>query len=150
MIISNWNQIENTNISLSGQPIARTSNHKFLDVFNDDEPEFDIHINKLCSNVSQSIGLMRRIVHLVPVNVLRNLYYTLIYSRLAYAMTAWRSTLSSTTRWIKSIVYWKEKVISLQCLFFAIHASDITISAVPTNHNTFYIPFRRSTAFVHI
>ena len=104
MIISNRNQIENINISLSGQPIARTSNHKFLGVFIDDKLKFDIHINKLCSKVSQSIGIMRRISHLVPLNVLRNLYNTLIYSRLTYAITAWGSAFNSTTRRIESLI----------------------------------------------
>ena len=33
MIIPNRNQIEKTNISFSGQPIARASNHKFLGDF---------------------------------------------------------------------------------------------------------------------
>ena len=41
------------------------------------------------------------------------------------------------------------EVISFQCLFFTIDASDVTISAVLTNHNTVYMPFLRSTAFVY-
>ena len=66
MIISKINHIENVNISLSGQPVARTSNHRFLGVFINDKLKFDIHINKLCSKVSKSNGIMRRISHLVP------------------------------------------------------------------------------------
>ena len=46
---------------------------------------------------------MRRISQLVPVNVLQNLYYTLIYSRLTYAITAWGSAFNSTTRRIDSL-----------------------------------------------
>ena len=46
MIISNRNQLENIKFSLSGQPIARTFNKKFLGVFIDDKFKFDIHINK--------------------------------------------------------------------------------------------------------
>ena len=71
MIIINRNQIEKIKTSLSCQPIARTSNHNFLGVFFDDKLKFDIHINKLCSKVSQSTGIMRCISHLVPVTVLR-------------------------------------------------------------------------------
>ena len=41
-------------------------------------------------------------------------------------------------------------VLSFQCLFLAEDASDVTISAVLTNHNTAYMPFRRSTAFVNM
>ena len=46
---------------------------------------------------------MRRTSHLVPLNVLRNLYYTLIYSRLTYANTAWGSAFNYTTRHIESL-----------------------------------------------
>ena len=98
MIISNRNQIEHMNISLSDQPIARTSNLKLLRVFIDDKLIFATHIDKLCSKVSQLIGVMRHISYLVPKDVLRNLYYTLIYSRLTYEITAWGSVLTFTTR----------------------------------------------------
>ena len=47
---------------------------------------------------------MRRISQLVPVNVLRNLYYTLIYSGLTYAITTWGSAFNSTTRRIESLM----------------------------------------------
>ena len=39
---------------------------------------------------------MKRILHLVPVNILKTLYYTLIYSRLTYAITAWGSSFPTT------------------------------------------------------
>ena len=97
MIKSNKSQIENINISKSGQPIDRTSNHKFLGVFIDDKLMFDKHINKLCSEVYQSIRIMRRISHLVPVNALQNSFHTLIHSRLTYEITACGSTSKSTT-----------------------------------------------------
>ena len=44
----------------------------------------------------------------------------------------------------------KGEVILFQCLFLAIYASDVTISAVLTKHNTVYMPFRWSTRFVYI
>ena len=42
------------------------------------------------------------------------------------------------------------EVLSFQCLFFAIDASDVTNLAVPTNHNTVYTSFRQSAAFVYM
>ena len=53
MIISNKNHIENKNISLTGQPEAKTSDHKFLGVFNYDKLKFNKHISELCSKVFQ-------------------------------------------------------------------------------------------------
>ena len=107
---TNWiktskrNQIENKCISLSGQSIARTSNHKLLGVFIDEKLNFNKHISKLYTKVSQSIRIMKRISHLVPVNVLRNLFFTLIYSRLTFANIAWWSAFNSTTRRIETLI----------------------------------------------
>ena len=75
------------------------SNHIFPDVLVDYKLTFDKDINKLCSKVSQCIG-MRRISRLVKVIVFRNLYYTLIHSRLTYTITAF----SSTTRRKESLL----------------------------------------------
>ena len=46
---------------------------------------------------------MRRISHVVPVIVLRNLCYTLIYSRVTWEITAWGSAFNSTTRRVESV-----------------------------------------------
>ena len=102
MIIWNRTKIENINVSMNGQPIARTFHHKFLGPVIDDKLKFDMHINKLCSKVSLSFRVMRHISHLVPVEVVRNLYYTLIYSRLTYAISAWGTGFNSTSRRIES------------------------------------------------
>ena len=72
--------------------------------FIDDKLKFDKHINQLCSKVSRSIGVMRRISHLAPVYVLRNLYYALICSRSTYATTEWRSAFNTTTRRLDSLI----------------------------------------------
>ena len=58
-MISNRKQIENINFSLTGQHIARSFHHKFLGVFIDAKLKFHIHINKLFSEVSHSIWIMR-------------------------------------------------------------------------------------------
>ena len=87
-----------------GQHTGITSNYKFLGVFIEDKLKFDIHINKLCSTVPQSNGIMRRALHLVPVKVLRNLNYTLIYSRFIYTITALGSTSNFTTLRIESLI----------------------------------------------
>ena len=97
-------QIGNINKSLKGQVIARTSNQMFLGVLIDKKLKFDKHINKLCYKVPQSIRIMRRILHVVSVNVIRSLYYTLMYSRLTHAIGAWRSEFNSTTCRIESLI----------------------------------------------
>ena len=54
--------------------------------------KFDKHIEKLCSKVSKSIGIINRIKDLVPNSVLFNLYFTLIYPYFNYCNIAWSGT----------------------------------------------------------
>ena len=107
---SNANQIEIINIWFCGQPIDRTSHLKFMGVFSDDKLKFHKHINNLCSKVSQSTGIMRRISYLVPADVLRNFHYILICSGFTYATTSLGSALNSTTVRLESLL---SKEISL-------------------------------------
>ena len=58
MIIKDINQFEKTNISLKGQPLSGISQHNSIYAFIDDILEFDAHINKLCSIISQSIKVL--------------------------------------------------------------------------------------------
>ena len=44
----------------------------------------------------------------------------------------------------------KGEVVSFMYLFLAKDVCDVTISALPTNHNTIYSLFRQSIAFVHM
>ena len=92
------------NIYLRGQSVAITNNHKLMGVLIDYKLNFDKHISNKFSKESQSLGKLRRTLHLAPMNVLRNLFYTLIYSRLSYTITAWVLSFNSTTRRIESLI----------------------------------------------
>ena len=104
MIISNRARTNNLNLKLGGENIGRVTDHKFLGVTIDETLKFDVHINKLCAKVSQSIGILRRISYLVPHSVLRNVYYALVYSRFTYAISAWGSAYPTSLRRLKSLV----------------------------------------------
>ena len=41
------------------------------------------------SNISKSVGVMRRLHCQLPANVMVKLYYSLVYSHLTYALLAW-------------------------------------------------------------
>ena len=45
------------------------------------------HVNKVTSNISKSVGVMRRLHCQLPTNVMIKLYYSLVY--LTYALLAW-------------------------------------------------------------
>ena len=65
MVISSRTRPDDPNIMLSGQDIERVCSHKLLRVVIDETLQFDVHINKLCVKISQSIGIMRRVSNMV-------------------------------------------------------------------------------------
>ena len=47
------------------------------------------HVNKVTSNTSKSVGVMRRLHCQLPAIVMVKLYHSLVYSHLTYALLAW-------------------------------------------------------------
>ena len=70
----------------------------------DETLKFDAHINKVCTKVSQSIGVIQRVSNMVPDSALHSLYYALIYSRITYAVCAWKSAYPTAFKRLKSMV----------------------------------------------
>ena len=55
----------------------------------DDYLQFDKHINKICSQLSKSIGIMFKLQSYVPKKVMSSLYYSLVYPYLVYCNVVW-------------------------------------------------------------
>ena len=89
MIISNKNIPENITITIRDTNIQRVSVMNFLGVSIDHKLTFKPHISEINSKISRAGGMIRRISPFLPYNCLRMLYFSLVQSRLSYAITAW-------------------------------------------------------------
>ena len=69
--------------------LTKVSTVKFLGVTLDENLTFQDHVNKVTSNISKFVGVMRRLHCQLPANVMVILYYSLVYSHLTYALLAW-------------------------------------------------------------
>ena len=87
MIISN--QENAIDIKIRETIITKVSTVKFLGVTLDENLTFMDHVNKVTSNISKSVGVMRRLHCQLPAHVMIKLYYSLVYSLLTYALLAW-------------------------------------------------------------
>ena len=90
MIISN--QKNAFDIKIRESILTKVSTVKFLGVTLDENLTFKDHVNKVTSNISKSVGVMRRLHCQLPANVMVKLYYSLVYSHLTYALLAWGRT----------------------------------------------------------
>ena len=65
-------------------------------------------VSHLCSKVAKGVGILGRLRHILPQNVLRTIYLTLIYPHLTYCSTVWSSASSSL---IKRLVTLQKRAV---------------------------------------
>ena len=82
MIISN--QKNALDIKIRETILTKISTVKFLGVTLDENLTFKDLVNKVTSNISKSVGVMRRLQCQLPAKVIVELYNSLVYSRRTY------------------------------------------------------------------
>src|SRR6218665_2944796 len=82
----------NISVNIDNQCISRVSSTKFLGVNIDEHLTWNEHINAISKKISKNIGVISRVRHLIPQDVLVRLYYTLLYPYFSYCNITWAST----------------------------------------------------------
>ena len=77
------------NFRLSGTRINLSKTVKYLGLILDEHLSWDQHLKTLCTKVSRAIGMLAKIRHYVPTNVLLNIYYAILQSHLTYCCQIW-------------------------------------------------------------
>ena len=80
-------------INLGNNILSKRVVSKFLGVMVDEKLKFKDHIELISKKISKSIGIIYKLAQLkMPFNVLKQLYYNLIYSHLNYNVCSYAST----------------------------------------------------------
>ena len=112
---------DNSNISLEKKDYI-----KYLGVFIDSSLSWNKHISYTCSKIAKNTGIISRLRHYLPLLQLKQLYYTLIYPYITYAIVAWGSAYKCH---LQKIQVKQNHVIRL--IFFAKLYGKETDSALP-------------------
>lgn len=65
---------------------------KYLGVHLDENITFNVHINHLNKKISQTLGRLNSVRHLLPFGIRKQVYFSLIYSQITYCMSVWSYT----------------------------------------------------------
>ena len=122
---------ENINIKITNKDgtnndLEKKDNIKYLGVLLDDKLSWNYHIAFVCSKLAQNTGIFYKLRHYMSLKQLKQLYYSLIYPYISYAILAWGS--ACKTR-IKKIQTKQNSVIRV--IFFATTYGKNTESALP-------------------
>ncbi|CAM1312392.1 Uncharacterised protein r2_g2279 [Pycnogonum litorale] len=88
---------------INNNKIDRVKSVKFLGLTLDEDLNWKDHVKKLRSNLNKYIRLFYRIRSFMPMNLLRNLYFSYIHSHLTYANEVWGLASKTTLRTLQII-----------------------------------------------
>ena len=99
--------VEPVIIRFGKKKIKRESCVKFLGIMLDANLSWKYHIAELSKKLSRSIGFFYKIRHLVPLEILKSLYYSLFYSFVSYGIAVWGFTHKT---YVQKLFFFKRKL----------------------------------------
>ena len=80
--------MENVSIKFGKKPVSRYGHVKFLGIIIDENLSWKYHITELTKKLSTTSGIFIKIRHFLPLDILKNLYYS-IFSSFSFGSTTW-------------------------------------------------------------
>jgi hypothetical protein len=81
--------VENFQINLNGTDIEFVTEFNYLGINFDSNINWKSHIQKICNKISRTSGVMTKLKHYLPTEVLKMLYNSLIFPYLNYGILVW-------------------------------------------------------------
>jgi len=100
----------NVTLVINKKAIAEESYIKYLGVLIDCHLNWKQHILSISKKISRSIGIMYKLRNFMNTNLLKNIYYSLIYSYLVYGIETWGSACETE---LKKILILQKKAVRM-------------------------------------
>ena len=80
------------NLKICNKYLEEKKIFKYLWIFNDSSLTWKFHIHELTKKISRNIGILSKLRHFAPCNLLIQIYYTLIFPFITYSIIIWGNT----------------------------------------------------------
>ena len=97
-------------LHIACEQLKQVKSIRYLGVHIDSYLTWKCHLQHITKKIKRSVDILAKIRHYVPISKLLQLYYTLIYPYLTYALTTWGNTYATT---LKSLITLQKKAIRL-------------------------------------
>ena len=87
----NHNTLGNT-LNIGVDPIEHKLYCKFLGIFIDNQLRWNNHLSHISAKLSRSVYILKTVKHILPLTLLRSLYYTMVQPYLTYGIILWGPT----------------------------------------------------------
>ena len=97
--------IENLlNISKNETCLSLSIETKFLWNSVDNKLSFSNHVSNLCSNISRTVALLNNLKYYLPPQVIKQLYFPLVYPHILYGIEMWGKSSKTQLDWLMRIM----------------------------------------------
>jgi hypothetical protein len=101
MLFTTKTNQQNLKVYLNGNLIEQVSHFKYLGLWLQDNLKFTKHISELTNTISKSNGVIYSLKNILPLKILKNLYYSFTYPHLLMHILAWGGSLQSHIKPLK-------------------------------------------------
>ena len=132
--------------------LQRKQKIKYLGVLLDETMSFNQHISYICTRIARNNGIISKLRHYLTFLQMKQIYYSLIYPYISYAILAWGSAYKTHLDRIQT-----KQNHSARLIFFATTYGEHTESALPllnlldvlTVHNVYRFEILKFTYLWH-
>ena len=112
MIFGNKQRVDSFqfNINIANQNLIKSDCAKFLGVFIDSNLNFKFHVDHVVGKINSVCGLIWKYSRVVPQRVLKQVYFSLVYSHLCYGVVVFGRSSLGTANKLKRI---QDKIIKI-------------------------------------
>ena len=110
-------------ILINNKIVKQEKSIKYLGIFIDSHLSWKTHISHISKKVSRGIGVLSKLRHFTNTEILKQLYYTLIYPFFTYGLITWGNTYITTLRPL--IILQKKAVRVITFSDFREHSSSL-------------------------
>ena len=97
-------------LHIASEQLKQVKRIRYLGVHIDSYLTWKYNLQHITKKIKRSVGILAKIRHYLPISILLQLYYTLIYPYLTYAVTTWDNTYAIT---LKPLITLQKKAIRL-------------------------------------
>jgi hypothetical protein len=81
----------NVTLIMNKKALAQKDNVKYLGVLIDQHLRWNYHITNISKKISRGVGILSKLRNFMDTDLLKTIYYCLVYSHLSYGIHAWGS-----------------------------------------------------------
>ncbi len=105
MIVSRKRQIPPFSLEIKGTCLEKCNSYKYLGIFIDKDLNWTTHIQYITKKVLKACGAIAKLRHSLDIEILKNVYYSLVHSYIRYGISVWGNASSSALSSLNSALH---------------------------------------------